>query len=112
MEFMPIRPRPIVEWREDGTWKLLRNFTLGDISVPADFVFDGASVPRLLWPYADQEGPAFGAAVIHDYEYSTHPGTRKEADDRFFDNLRRYGIRRSKAWVMWFAVRSAGWASW
>jgi len=53
MEFMPIRPRPIVEWREDGTWKLLRTFTLGDISVPADFVFDGASVPRLLWPYAD-----------------------------------------------------------
>jgi len=104
--------RPKLQWREDGTWRLLEAYTLGEITVPPDFVLDGASVPKIFCWYADEEGAALPAAIIHDYEYSVKEASRREADARFYRNLVGAGIRRSKAWVMWAAVRAGGWAAW
>jgi hypothetical protein len=47
-------------------WKLLEDFRF----VPAGFVTNGASVPRILWWFLDPATEAFEAAVIHDWALS------------------------------------------
>jgi len=40
------------------------------IVVPKDFISDGATIPRFLWPKFPPDGPWLRASVIHDYLYS------------------------------------------
>lgn len=78
---------------------------------------DGASIPRLFWRLI---GPPLGdrytaAAVIHDLLYRTEGAemfTRGDVDDLFHEMLMVLGVPGWKAWVMWFAVRIGGAASW
>jgi Protein of unknown function (DUF1353) len=86
------------------------------ITVPKGFASDYASVPKLPVLFEVLGGIGKLAALLHDFLYSSvcAPGLRllgrAWADDVFYYALLEQGIARWKAWLMWMAVRSAGWA--
>lgn len=89
-------------------WKLIFDFDNPFQVVPAGFVFDGASVPRMLWSFLDPAGEAFEAACVHDYFYETGLKTKDYADKAFRSMLLRYGVDKKKAEVAYRAVRRFG----
>ena len=84
------------------------------VYVPAGFVTDYASIPRLLWRIAP---PAHGrhiwAAVLHDFLYRTpaESVTRKEADGLFLDAMKTSGVSIWKRQAIHKAVRMFGGSS-
>jgi hypothetical protein len=97
------------------------------ISVPAGFVTDLASIPRLVWSFFPPDGPWAKAAVIHDYLYATKgtgnwkghlgvvraaPYTRAEADGILREAMADRQVGGFERAVIWTAVRLGGGAGW
>jgi hypothetical protein len=80
--------------------------------VPAGFVTDLASAPRILWAIVPPFGAYMGAAVLHDFLYSSKIVSRKDADRIFFAAMIVDGERVWRAWAMYKAVRLFGWLAW
>ncbi|ECI5749343.1 DUF1353 domain-containing protein, partial [Salmonella enterica subsp. enterica] len=78
------------------------------ISVPAGFVTDLASVPRLFWTLLPPDGKYAKAAIIHDYLYDNALRTKKEADLIFLDGMTVLGVPKWKRTIMYWAVRLFG----
>ncbi len=85
------------------------------ITVPAGYVTDFASVPRLFWTFGiDPFGKPARAAIVHYFLYSsggrikTPPYTKAEADLIFFDAMAVLGVSKFKRWVMYAGVRVGG----
>ena len=76
--------------------------------VPAGFVTDFASVPRLFWPILPPYGKYGKAAVLHDYLYRTGAVERKEADLIFKEAMEVLGVKRWKSSILFWAVRLFG----
>lgn len=106
-----------------GTWELSLPLVYESdvagrtIAVPAGFVTDLASVPRLPFAYLLTGGIAHAAAVVHDWLYTTHaigaqPIERALADAVFREAARMCGASAFQAWLMWQGVRMGGGASW
>lgn len=85
------------------------------IFVPPGFAFDKASVPRILHGYLNRDDShVIVAALVHDYLYETQKIenkwiTRKEADEIFHGIIKQSGMRATKAWLAYMAVRMGGW---
>lgn len=77
--------------------------------VPAGFVTDWSSVPRLPVIYALFGGRAKKAAVVHDYLYQTG-AEREYADSVFLAAMREQHLPAWRRALMWAAVRLGGWA--
>lgn len=111
-----------------------RKFT---IIVPKGFVFDGASVPRILWTLIGitPDGLHRAAALVHDFIYRYDgflpngsfweigmnceliglPGVRwnrDQADKLFARMLREGGVSKFKRRLMYQGVRLGGWIHW
>lgn len=101
-----------------GTWKLLqplvyRSDRLGyTLTVPAGFVTDFASVPRLPVAYLLTANRGHEAAVLHDWLYTTHAVERAEADALFSEALEAGGEPAWRRGLMWLGVRLGGWTAW
>lgn len=107
------------------TWVLLQPFIwCGPASnpvcyqVPAAFVTDFASIPRLiqfvLSPTAGVVSDYGRAAVIHDWLYRhgasmTPPVSRKAADQVFYEAMLCENVLWPTRFMMWLAVRLFGW---
>ncbi|EBG1926342.1 DUF1353 domain-containing protein [Salmonella enterica] len=78
------------------------------ISVPAGFVTDLATVPRVFWSVMPPDGKYAKAAIIHDYLYDNALRTKKEADLIFLDGMAVLGVPKWKRIVMYLAVRIFG----
>ncbi|EBV2374764.1 DUF1353 domain-containing protein [Salmonella enterica] len=78
------------------------------ISVPAGFVTDLATVPRIFWSVMPPDGKYAKAAIIHDYLYDNALRTKKEADLIFLDGMAVLGVPKWKRIVMYLAVRIFG----
>ncbi|EEH9150712.1 DUF1353 domain-containing protein, partial [Salmonella enterica subsp. enterica serovar Kentucky] len=78
------------------------------IEVPAGFVTDLASVPRIFWTLLPPDGKYAKAAIIHDYMYDNALRTKKEADRIFLDGMIVLGVPKWKRMIMYWAVRSFG----
>ena len=85
------------------------------IFVPAGFLTDGASVPRLFWNMIPPWGQYGQAAVLHDWlcenSYCLESGfrkklSRKEADDIFNEALLALDVPTWKRQVMVTAVKT------
>ena len=82
------------------------------VTVPAGFISDGASIPRLLWSLI---GPPIGSnhlipAVVHDYlceEARIYP-QRLLADAVFFCLLKQHNVPAWKRCLMYLGVRWYG----
>lgn len=81
----------------------------GSIEVPAGFITDFASTPRVPLAYWLTGGTAVAPAIIHDWLYQTHHVTRRRADAIFYEAMRSEQMPRWRSGVMWLAVRLGGW---
>lgn len=92
------------------------SFTIDDKEyfIPAGYAYDGASVPRLVWPIIGQPFcPDFAApALAHDVLYLTHAVIRSVADEVLYQLLRQSGVGAIRAKTMWAAVRSCASFAW
>jgi len=110
-------PQLDVETLNDGiSGKLITPFAVKvrgkEITVPAGFKTDFASVPRLFWNLAPPWGKYSRAAVVHDWLYQSGI-TEKDVADLIFKALMiRYGVPAWKAEVMYKAVKWFGGAAW
>jgi hypothetical protein len=97
-----------------GTRKLLQPLVYSSdklgrmVTVPAGFVTDYASVPRIPVAYLLAGGCADAAAVIHDWLYTTHEVDRATADAVFREAIVAGGDPAWRAWLMWAGVRIGG----
>lgn len=82
---------------------------IGLVSVPAGFVTDWASVPRLPFAYMVAGGYAKAPAVVHDYLYDSKICTRAEADAVFNEAMALTGHPWWRRNLMWAGVRMFGW---
>jgi hypothetical protein len=83
--------------------------------VPAQFMTDFASVPRLFWRLYPRSGPWNEAAVLHDYNYRQHTltkMTRKEVDQLFLEAMESLGVNRPTRYHFYWGVRLGAWGTW
>lgn len=83
-------------------------FTSHGITVPAGFIFDGASTPQFLWWYMPPYKRTKKAAVVHDW-LSRKAVTAEErlfADNLFYDMLLHAGFSKTRARMAWYGVRA------
>jgi hypothetical protein len=78
------------------------------VSVPAGFVTDFASVPRLLWSVFPPHGKWAKAAIVHDYLYATAKLSRSESDKIFLEAMCVLEVPKVKRILMYLAVRLFG----
>lgn len=83
-------------------------------TVPAGFMTDFASVPRMLWWLYPSRGRRYElAAVIHDWLYSTAAGLDRARSDRVFRvAMLALGVPAFRAAILWAAVRFGGRKAW
>ena len=96
-----------------GTWSLTaplvyRSDLIGLITVPAGFVTDFASVPRIPVAFLLAGDCGQETAVIHDFLYTTHQVDRAKADAVLREALVAGSEPRWRAWLMWLGVRIGG----
>jgi hypothetical protein len=115
-------PQPHVTWLDNDRICLLADYEWDGEMVPCGFVCDGASIPQMAYGWATPLGEFRNAAIFHDHHYTLHKEmlpnrqyhgiARAEADRRFYLRLRLLGIRTSKAWLAWIALRLVGGIAW
>lgn len=105
----------VLEMLDDYRWRLVEpfEFWLTDspddvIRVPAGYVTDLASVPRLLWSVFPPHGRYAKAAIIHDWMYENGIRTKKEADRIFLDAMKVLNVPACQCGLMYCAVRLFG----
>lgn len=83
-----------------------------EISIPAGFQTDFASVPRVPIAYWFYGNRAHRESVVHDVLYKSGIVTRKTADRIFLEAMK---ARKKPLWVRWgmyLGVRLGGWIVW
>jgi hypothetical protein len=117
-------PQPqIVQLAVDpASWKLSRSYTVTSLgfvlTVAAGFVYDLATVPRLLWWLIAPFELSCAAALIHDWLYQ-HGGltgmqrfTRLQADRFLYDLAAQEGVFWWRRWLAYRPVRLFGARYW
>lgn|SRR5574340_870527 len=100
-------------------FETITEFRWGAIRVPAGFLCDGASVPRIVRNLIDDDDLSEAAWLLHDYLYSVQ-GVVSEfirftrADvDRLLNSINiRHGVVPWKRRAVYAAVRLCGWHAW
>ncbi len=101
-------------------WRLLAEFDFASevlqriVRVPAGFVTDFASIPRLFWPIFSPTGPYGKAAVIHDDCYQNPemidpPVSRLLADRTLREGMIALDVPWVTRCILYGAVRACGW---
>lgn len=107
----------VVKALDDKTWRLTEDLVyqsdiLGVIVVPAYYITDFSSVPRLPFAYLLAGDTAHEAAVVHDYLYQAQPCTKSQADRVFREAMGVTGIVAWRKNLMYTAVSLGGWFTW
>ena len=99
-------------------WRLTGPLTFGTpqglITVPKNFITDGASAPWMAWSLCPPMGGAHAeAAVLHDYLYSFDSMgsvviSRKTADQYFLEGMIDNGTNKARAKAIYLSVRMGG----
>jgi hypothetical protein len=107
-----------VEQVDDSHWRLTDEFVYDSdvaharIVVPAGFVTDFASVPRIpiaFWLVGDT---AHAAAVVHDYLYATGIFPKAVADDVLYEAMVTSGMPAWRCHLIYWGVRLGGRHAW
>jgi len=114
----PLDVRPLSDGKR---WVLLANFSYdvgylgsGDtICVPAGFITDFASIPKLAWSIIGGPWGKYGkATVIHDYLFETQQRSWRETNQIFLEGMRVLGVPWWKRTTMYSMVVAFSWVSW
>ena len=76
-----------------------------EITVPAGFITDFASVPRMFWPIVPPVGPYCEASVLHDYLRGQVSCSRFLADAIFREAMAQLGVPLWRRVCMYYFVR-------
>lgn len=114
---MPFKSDLIVRECSDGRWELVEDLiytgNTETFIVPAGFMTDFASVPKIFRNIIPPTNPKYSrAAVLHDWFYGTHAVSRKDSDGLFRRIMKESGVGGVKRNIMWIAVRTFGWLHW
>lgn len=84
------------------------------IKVPANFLSDGLSVPKMFQGFISASPRYILAGVLHDwlYKITKLKMMRKEADKIFLKWLKIYGVGLVKRQAIYWGVRIGGRGSW
>ena len=82
------------------------------VTVPARFVTDLASIPRIFWSVLRPDGDYAYAAVIHDYLYWTQTVRRETADEVLRLAMQDLAVAPATVTVIYKAVRIGGNGAW
>jgi hypothetical protein len=79
-------------------WKLIEEYCiyipgLGLVVIPVDFIFDGASIPRIFWFFLSPVGLLFIPGLIHDFGYQKNTLMLKKTDGQI-----TFQVGLDKAW--------------
>lgn len=96
-----------------GAWRLTKPLRYvspkyGNFTVPAGFVTDFASIPRLPGVFLIFGDTAHEAAALHDYLYATGKVPRDVADKIFLEAMRDTGVAWWRRILMYLGVRLFG----
>lgn len=112
-----LSPLQVEDQQPENNWKLLSDFNVlvteddgstKTFTVPAGFVTNFASVPRLPIIYDTFGDIAHKAATIHDYLYTTATEPREWCDQVFRAAAWATQVPINKAELMYLAVRKFG----
>lgn len=104
----------IVQQISDSDWRLFKPFIYDSehldrsIIIPAGFVTDFASVPRIPVAYLLFGGTTTKPAVVHDFLYRSCSAPRADADAVFAEAARVAGAPAWRIYSMQAAVRMFG----
>ena len=111
----------ILEYINGHDWKLVSAFdyqtdvfpvSRRPIKVPAGFVTDFASIPKLLWNVLPPTGTYGKGAVLHDFLYRTKGmATKAEADSVLLEAMTALGVGRVTRYTIYWGVRVFGGSS-
>lgn len=84
------------------------------IDIDKGFEFDGATVPKWLWPIAGSpfQSPRVIAAMLHDWLYTTHVVARSVADAIFYEAMIMCGCKEIYAKRDYLFVKVFGGFCW
>jgi hypothetical protein len=88
------------------------------ITIPKGYIWDLASVPRLLWTICPPDSDAELAFLIHDYLYENQINNRKWADEEMLkwsiltNGTKNISIKNIDNYVRYYAVRIGGQKAW
>ena len=120
---------PLVTYVGPGNrWRLEEAYSYQDgptrIIVPAGFLFDLASIPRIFWWLIAPFELSVAAPLLHDFLYHhrgdlppgtvepSRPYTRLEADRLFRTVMETEGVPAWRRTLAFLAVRGFGWLGW
>ena len=119
--FTLAKPR---KWIIEEEYKLYIPELDETLCIPLGFVFDGASVPRVLWPFMSPTGAMFLAGLFHDfgYRYNCYYDEDRniihfDEGKKFFDEqFRSMGVYINKAnkisRTAWIGLYFGGFMAW
>ena len=95
-------------------YMLIDDYPFDKILIPAYFLYDGASIPWFAWVaiYTPFHPDVMAASLVHDWLYVSHQCSRKEADQIFYSILILNGVNKTKAKLMYRALRVGGGPAW
>ena len=101
----------LTDWHVEG---MLPDGRILYLDVRAGFVFDGASLPRMLWRVCGHplEAPRIAAALAHDWIYASKCIPRADADLIYSVICEWVGISAFSRNVEYAALRLCGWVAW
>ena len=83
------------------------------IVVPAGFIYDGASVPKLFTNIFPKSGARYDrAACLHDFLYATKLYSRAASDKIFLEAMEADGVNLIARRTIYRAVRMFGRRAW
>lgn len=100
---MKVEIIPPKTWWARAHYKLVEDFEILGHIIPAGFVCDGATTPRILWTFFPPISDYVEAAFLHDF--LLRKGYRDLAHDEFYKALIHLGINKTRAWLMYRSVQ-------
>lgn len=83
-----------------------------EITVPAGFVTDYASIPEALWSLYSPHDQYSRAAIVHDYLYWSQLCTREQADNLFMIAMKESEVPKNMRDFVYAGVHLFGGSSW
>ena len=104
-----------IHWQvvEDFEYHVGKEESNDVVKVPAGFITDGASIPKIFWSIIGGPWGKYGyAAILHDFCYSTQTRTRLASDKIFLEAMKVLQVNIFKRLIMYRAVRIASFIPW
>lgn len=94
---------------ESTMFTLLESIDVDEWHIPEGTLSDGASVPSAFWSYCSPlDGRYLDVFAWHDWAYAEHILPRKIIDVLMRDMLIERGMSKTKANIIYYAVRAFG----